>query len=110
SGFMQSALPAGEESEGGAGEIALELAAAVVSLVGIAVAYWLFFPGRRRTVSPRVETVRTSARPPWPLALDRLWASGWGFDRLYDAVIVQPFLLATALLRSDLIDRIYDGV
>src|SRR5690606_5262332 len=30
SGFMQSALPAGEESEGGAGEIALELAAAVV--------------------------------------------------------------------------------
>src|SRR5690606_813368 len=108
SGFMESALPETADAEGGAGEIALELAAAVISLAGIALAYWLFFPGRRR--ARQADSARVSERPPWPLALDRLWASGWGFDRLYDLVFVTPFMLISSLLRGDLVDRIYDGI
>src|SRR5690606_18086664 len=88
--FMASALPETAGAEDGAGGIALELAAAVISLAGIALAYWLFFPGRGR----HAHAAEPWERPPWPLALDRLWASGWGFDRLYDAALVRPFMLA----------------
>src|SRR5690606_33256184 len=106
--FMASALPEAADAEGGAGGIALELAAAVISLAGIALAYWLFFPGRGRRA--RADAPEPAERPPWPLALDRLWAAGWGFDRLYDAAFVRPFMLAARILRGDLIDRIYDGI
>ena len=107
SGFLESALPATVAAEEGAAEIALELAAALISLAGIAVAYWLFFPRPR---SAHTRTAATPERPPWPLALDRLWASGWGFDRLYDAVFVRPFMLAARLLRGEPVDRVVDGI
>jgi len=110
SGFVETALPAAAEAESGAGEIVLELSAAVISLAGIAVAYWLFFPGRRRVARARAVAASTPERPPWPLALDRLWASGWGFDRLYDALFVRPFILAARLLRGELVDRVYDWI
>ncbi|HEX6996105.1 MAG TPA: NADH-quinone oxidoreductase subunit L [Gammaproteobacteria bacterium] len=110
SGLMESALPATADAESGAREIVLELAAAIVSLAGIAVAYWLFFPGTRRATRARAVAAGTPDRPPWPLALDRLWASGWGFDRIYDAVFVRPFMLAARLLRGDPVDRFYDGI
>ncbi|HEX7080470.1 MAG TPA: NADH-quinone oxidoreductase subunit L [Gammaproteobacteria bacterium] len=103
SDFLATTLPAANEAESGAGELALELAAALASLGGIAVAYFLFFPGRTRAA-------RVPERPPWPTALDRTWTSGWGFDRLYDAVFVRPFVTTAALLRGDPVDGVYDGV
>src|SRR5690606_2924259 len=110
SDFIESALPAAPEADSGAAEVLLELAAAAVSLAGIAVAYWLFFPGRRGAARAHGDAARTPERPPWPLALDRLLLSGWGFDRLYDAVFVRPFVRAATRLRGDLVGRIYDGI
>jgi NADH-quinone oxidoreductase subunit L len=40
-------------------------------------------------------------------ALRRFLFAGWGFDAVYDRLIVRPFLWTTRILRSDPIDRIY---
>ena len=103
SDFMQTALPSGEADEGGAGELVLELAAAAVSLAGIAVAYLLFFPGRARAG-------RDPGMQPWPSQVHRAWASGFGFDRLYALAFVRPFVALGGLLRGEIVDRVYDGI
>ena len=105
SDFMSAALPAAEPADAGSIEILLEIAAAAVSLAGIAVAYWLFFPSG---TARRGETAE--ARAPWPAVLDRLWAAGWGFDRVYDALFVRPFVAAAAALRGDPVDDAYSGI
>ncbi len=81
----------------------LEIAAAVASLGGILVAYLLYFPGRER-VPARL------ARSRMLVAARGAWASGWGFDRLYDVLFVRPFLAAAALLRGDAFDLVSRGV
>src|SRR5690606_29263143 len=105
SDLMSAALPAAVTADGGAAEILLEIAAAAASLAGIAVSYWLFFPRGARVATRRAEAA--GARAPWPAALDRLWASGWGFDRIYDALFVRPFMTIAAALRRDPIDDAY---
>ena len=50
---------------------------------------------RRLTASPAGDGLR------------RFWLSGWGFDRLYDALGVLPFLLAARINRRDIIDYVY---
>ena len=50
-----------------------------------------------------------------PRALDtgragRFLLSGWGFDSLYDAIIVKPFLRLATACRNEPVDRIYDAV
>ncbi len=82
---------------------ALELAAAAASLGGILVAYLLYFPGRER-VPARL------ARSRWVAAARAGWAAGWGFDRLYDALFVRPFLATAALLRDDGFDLVFRGI
>jgi NADH-quinone oxidoreductase subunit L len=38
-------------------------------------------------------------------ALARGWRAGWGFDALYDALLVRPLLLLARLNRKDLADQ-----
>ncbi len=47
------------------------------------------------------------ASSPAGSALHRLWFSGWGFDRVYEALIVIPFRTAARINRRDAIDFIY---
>ena len=42
--------------------------------------------------------------------LRRLWLAGWGFDWLYDRLLVSPFVAMAGLLRGDFIDWIYRAV
>jgi NADH-quinone oxidoreductase subunit L len=39
----------------------------------------------------------------------KLWFAGWGFDWLYDRLIVRPFLRLAGMLRSDLLDLFFEG-
>jgi NADH-quinone oxidoreductase subunit L len=42
--------------------------------------------------------------------LHQLWFSGWGFDALYDAVFVQPFVYLATINKNDVIDKVYVGM
>ena len=43
-------------------------------------------------------------------ALHRLWLAGWGFDRLYDLVLVHPYVWLARINRGDAVDQIYRGI
>lgn len=42
--------------------------------------------------------------------LNRFWFSGWGFDALYDRIVVTPYVYLSRINKRDIIDRIYDGM
>ena len=44
------------------------------------------------------------------VSLKRYFASGWGFDALYDLVLVKPFKKLSVLLKPDLVDAFYNGI
>lgn len=101
--FIHLTLPA---SAGGhppfGAELALQGMAAIVSLAGIFLAYLLFHRYPRSTE----DLSRTSLGA----ALHRLWLDGWGFDWLYDRVIVRPFIYLAWLNRNDVIDAVFSGL
>jgi NADH-quinone oxidoreductase subunit L len=102
-GFLQNALPASS-----AGTIDprledwLEIMSSAACLLGIAVAWALFY---RR--SPRFDELSQTADAK---LLDRLWASGWGFDWLYDRLFVRPFLWFAHVNRDDVVDSFYSTI
>ena len=103
SDFLQSVLPAVSASRGGVGaEALLQIVAAVVSLGGIAIAYVLFL--RRRNVVDRW------VRSPAGALVHRFWFAGWGFDWLYDRVLVQPFVWLAHAGRGDVVDLFYQAI
>jgi NADH-quinone oxidoreductase subunit L len=97
SGVLQHALPptvlaTSRQAVEGLGEAA----SAVVALIGVALAYLLI----RRAPDLTASLVR------WPTGarLHRFWASGWGFDGLYDRVLVRPYVRLARIDRNDVID------
>jgi NADH-quinone oxidoreductase subunit L len=43
-------------------------------------------------------------------AIHRLWFAGWGFDRVYDVLLVNPYVWLARVNRNDAIDLIYRGI
>ena len=103
SDFLKTALPATPVGSGPVhGELLFQVIASAVSLAGLFAAY-LFFLRRPGPVEVLAEK-RLGER------LRRFWLSGWGFDGLYDALFVRPFLWVARISKGDLFDLIYDGV
>ncbi len=100
SDFLQ---PVFHESLAGSGtkgnETLFQAISGLVSLAGIFIAFMIYV--RRPHYAD--EVVRNSAAS----ALHRFWFSGWGFDRLYDALFVRPFLWLAQVNRNDFIDSVY---
>jgi NADH-quinone oxidoreductase subunit L len=71
---------------------------AAVPIVGVIVGYLLYGGSSR----PFDELRNT--------ALRKFWTSGWGFDALYDAVVVKPFLAFAKANKNDVVDLFYQGV
>jgi NADH-quinone oxidoreductase subunit L len=92
--FLASALPPAHGA-GHGGALTLEIVTAATSLVGVAVAYFLY-------LRAPASTERLAATP-----LHRLWFSGWGFDRLYDALFVRPYVWTARANKNDMIEWIY---
>jgi NADH-quinone oxidoreductase subunit L len=69
------------------------------SLLGLAAAYVMFL--RRPELSLGLAMTPVGSR------LRRLWLAGWGFDWLYDRLLVGPFVATAEFLRGDFIDWIY---
>jgi len=101
SGFVNPVLPAIEMRPGvQSAEWIIQLSAAVLCLLGICVAYFFYM---KRT-DLRAELKRSM------IVLNRFWFSGWGFDALYDAVFVKPFLYISTTNKNDFVDKIYSGI
>jgi NADH-quinone oxidoreductase subunit L len=79
----------------------LFLAGALVPVAGVFLAWWLFL---RR---PGITTAFMSR--PAAASIHKVWFIGWGFDVLYDALFVRPFVWAARINRGDFVDLLYDG-
>ena len=103
SDFMQTALPAPADAHVPVDtELALQIVTGIVVLVGIVLSYWLFVR------SPRTADALTAT--PTGATLYRWWLAGWGFDWLYDRLLVRPFVWVSRANKSDFIDAIYAGM
>jgi NADH-quinone oxidoreductase subunit L len=101
--FLETTLPATvPEAGGGTGQLALEGAAAAVSLLGLGLACLLFL--WRRGYAERV------ARTAIGGVLGHFWLSGWGFDWCYDWFLVRPYGWLARTGKDDVIDLFYRAV
>ena len=98
--FLQTTLPAATGQGGSAAlEGILSLVSVLTALAGILVAYVLLL--RERSLAERL--YRSTAGG----AVHRLWLAGWGFDLLYETVLVAPFMAIARLNRGDFVDLFY---
>lgn len=81
-------------------EYLFQLMAALVTLAGVYLGYLLYYgkPGIRWQRSPGLSGVRD------------LLFSGFRFDQLYNFLFVKPFVFITRINKSDVIDRLYNGI
>ena len=100
SDFLHTALPEFHGAHASYGtELLFELLAAAASLGGVYLAWALVMgPPRYR---------ERMAALPWAPQVKRLWLSGWGFDQLYDALFVRPWLWCARVNKGDFIDGFY---
>ena len=68
-------------------------------LIGIAISFLIFY-----TKTIPVEKLMGSS---FAQTLHKFWNSGWGFDWLYERLIVFPFLWLARINRADVIDGFY---
>jgi NADH-quinone oxidoreductase subunit L len=104
SAFLERALPAAVlASNQMSREGLFEIFSGIVSLGGIALIIllirgdWSSFTEKLAVSSPGV-------------ALHRLWFAGWGFDRVYDLLLVNPYVWLARINRNDAIDLVYRGI
>ncbi len=98
SDFLHQKLPEVPAMQNTGMESLMQLISSAVVLVGIFLA-WLFYQKK-----PQAADSFKNA------ALYRFWASGWGFDRMYDVLFVRPFLVISNRNKHDIIDYISTGI
>jgi NADH-quinone oxidoreductase subunit L len=97
SNFLNSVLPPLEEVHvGPITETITALSASTMFALGLGLAYLIFGPQRSRLPARNL--------------LDQLWLVGWGFDWLYDKVLVRPFQWITRKSASDVADMPINGL
>jgi len=102
SSFLADALPYPPAVVPAKVELALQATATGLALAGLAAA-WVVYVG-----FPWAAEWHATMRPlHWVHGLLR---NGWGFDAVYDRVLVRPFVAATSFNRNDLIDSVFEGV
>jgi len=83
-------------------ELFVQVVASVMSLAGLFLAHFFFI--RRR------DAVRKLLQLPFAARLHHLLLSGWGFDQLYERMLVKPFVGLARGNRDDFMDLIYRGI
>jgi NADH-quinone oxidoreductase subunit L len=79
-------------------EVRQQIAAGFMSLLGIGLAFSAFFP--------RTDPSGRAAYPSWRYHVAALWQREWGFDHVYDRLLVRPWLWLTSTT-GDAIDHAY---
>jgi NADH-quinone oxidoreductase subunit L len=95
SNLMKSVLPGTNLIGNNMPEYLFQILSAVISVGGIYLAYLIFF---------KKSLFRNSFKD---TRLSNFFYSGWGFDRLYNKVIVRPIVWLSEIDKKDFIDRFY---
>jgi NADH-quinone oxidoreductase subunit L len=102
SDLIQKVLPAAVLKENPPAEGVFQLVAVVVTFLGIYTGYVLYY--KNRTV------IEEWQRSPGKIMTRNFLFNGWGFDQLYDMLFVKPFLFITRVNKTDVFDRMYNGL
>jgi NADH-quinone oxidoreductase subunit L len=102
SDLVQKVIPATVLKEYPPAEGVVQLIAIVVTLLGVYIGYVLYYRNKRV-----VEQWKQSAGM---IAVRGFLFRGWGFDQLYDAVFVKPFVFITRINKTDVFDQLYKGI
>jgi len=102
SDLIQKVLPAVVLKESLPAEAVFQLIAVAVTLLGVYTGYVLYYHNRAI-----IEQWKRSAGI---MAIRNFLFRGWGFDQLYDALLVKPFLFITRINKMDVFDRLYNGI
>jgi NADH-quinone oxidoreductase subunit L len=97
-GFLRGTLPGTAAAAADGTDAMLAGASVLAGLAGI-LAAWLM------TMRAPHTTERLAASPLGG-ALHRYWFVGWGFDWLYDLLVVRPFVRLARLNKDDVLDKV----
>ena len=102
SDFLHNALPAASILPAKAGyEVTFAVISGVVSLIGILIIYLFIRHWRRLTENIAESSVGG--------VLHRFWFAGWGFDWLYDRLLVHPYVRLARVNKEDVVDLFFDA-
>ena len=74
-----------------------------IPLLGVFIGYLVFRPDSRNDLD------RINQAAPMQL-LTRFFHSGWGFDWVYDNVVVRPFVAIARWNKNDIVDAVFRGI
>ncbi len=94
-------LPAATETDTGPQTLVM-MATAIATLIAVYFAYRVY--GRRSPAPERFLDGGVARN------LHRFWLAGWGFDWLYDRLLVRPFVRLAHVNRGDFVDSIYTAI
>lgn len=101
SDFLSPVLPATVLKEGIEGrEWIVQIIAAGVALSGVFLAYYFYI------TKPELSREVKASAP----FLYHLWHTGWGFDSLYNLLVVRPYTFLATINKSDVVDEFYNGI
>ena len=102
-GFLSSALPSMAESHAGRlTEFASATVAASAFAIGLGLAYLFHF--KQPKLADAIATTSLGS------TLHRWLLDGWGFDSLYAALFVRPYVWVSQVNKNDFIDAFYGGI
>lgn len=99
---LQNVLPVTVLKAGISGEWLFQGLAFIATFAGIYLAYVLYSKQQQR-----LEQLKQNALL---VNLHRLWYAGWGFDKLYQVMIVRPFAYISKVNKNDIVDNLYHGI
>jgi NADH-quinone oxidoreductase subunit L len=81
-------------------EWTIQLITIALSLSGVFLAYYFYV--KRPELADQVKRSLDG--------LHHIWFNGWGFDNLYDAVLVRPFVFVATINKADVVDKVYNSI
>ncbi len=102
SDLLQHVLPATILKNALPEEFLFQAVAVVITLAAVYVGYAIYYKRAAWTAALQQSSFINGLR--------KFFYSGWGFDRLYDFLFVKPFEWIVAKSKSDVFDKIYNGI
>ncbi len=100
--FLRGQPPGALASIGETSGGPVEVAAAIISVLGLVMAAGLY-------LRP-AQVLARAMENPFFAGVHRFWYAGWGFDRLYNVLFVRPFVWLARINRNDVIDYFYRAI